>query len=255
MIRPILAALLGLSGGLHPQPSAATSRGSGAVASSDDVVGFQTRRRLLELSARLRGAPAPTKDRVSARPKSAPPRAQKRRKRSGKLRSKTNAGRSVTTSATVRKWRAPNLAGPCYRHVPEAARRYNISRALLSAVIYVESRGRPGAISRVGAIGCMQLMPKTAGDLGVNPRNPRQNVLGGAKYLRRLERSLEGHYPRRWGFLPLLAAYNAGPGRIKPRGGRVPFRETLRYVADIRALVPRFETLWSDTPDKRLAGL
>jgi soluble lytic murein transglycosylase-like protein len=116
------------------------------------------------------------------------------------------------------------------RIAPEAieqeARAQGLSPDLLKAVAWQESRGRVDAVSPKGAIGPMQLMPGTARMMGVNPRDPVDNVRGGALYLRR---QLE-----RFGSVPLaLAAYNAGPGAVLRHGGVPPFRETQRYVAAI----------------------
>ena len=74
----------------------------------------------------------------------------------------------------------------------------------------------------------MQLMPGTAAAMGVDPRDPEDNLRGGALYLRQ---QLD-----RFGSVPLaLAAYNAGPGAVTRFGGMPPFRETRAYVASIMA--------------------
>jgi len=104
----------------------------------------------------------------------------------------------------------------------------DIDPALLHALAWHESRGRTDAVSPKGAIGQMQLMPATAAMLGVDPRDPAQNIAGGATYFRQ---QLE-----RFQSVPLaLAAYNAGPGAVVRFGGVPPFAETRRYVADILA--------------------
>ena len=107
-----------------------------------------------------------------------------------------------------------------------------ISPYLLEAVVWQESRWNPSARSRVGAIGLAQLMPGTARDLGVDPSDPIQNLSGGARYLRQ---QLD-----EFGSVRLaLAAYNAGPGRVR-RLGRVPrIPETLNYVATIETDLTR----------------
>jgi len=111
--------------------------------------------------------------------------------------------------------------------VRDAAIRYALDPALLRAVIRVESAGNPRALSGAGAQGLMQLMPATARSLGVVCAfDPRENVLGGARYLRRMRDRL-GSWPR------ALAAYHAGPGRVE--SGRPLPRSTRSYVARVLA--------------------
>jgi soluble lytic murein transglycosylase-like protein len=82
-------------------------------------------------------------------------------------------------------------------------------------------------VSPKGAIGIMQLMPATAAQLGVNPYEPSQNILGGVAYLRALLTQFNGDVRL------ALAAYNAGPGAVLQYGGIPPFRETQNYVKSI----------------------
>lgn len=106
------------------------------------------------------------------------------------------------------------------------SRKHGLAPGLLEAVAWQESRGRMSAVSVKGALGVMQLMPGTAAELGVDPRNLADNIRGGALYLRR---QLE-----RFGSVPLaLAAYNAGPGAVLRYGGIPPYRETRDYVAKV----------------------
>ncbi len=109
----------------------------------------------------------------------------------------------------------------------EAAIAAELSPNLLAAVAWRESGFRSDAISRAGAIGEMQLMPATAYALGVDPRDPAQNLRGGATYLSSLMHRYDGDLVR------ALAAYNAGPGAVDRFGGVPPFRETRAYVAAI----------------------
>lgn len=111
--------------------------------------------------------------------------------------------------------------------IAEASERTGLPAALIDAVIRTESGYRTAAVSRTGAQGLMQLMPGTAADMGVrNPFDPRDNILGGAKYLRRMF--------DRFGSIRLaVAAYNAGPGNVRKHNGVPPFRETRRYVATV----------------------
>ncbi len=108
-----------------------------------------------------------------------------------------------------------------------AAKGAALSRDLVEAVAWQESRLRGGIVSRAGAIGEMQLMPATARALGVDPWDTRDNFRGGAAYLGGLMRRYDGDLIR------ALAAYNAGPGAVDRYRGVPPFRETQAYVAAI----------------------
>ncbi len=104
-----------------------------------------------------------------------------------------------------------------------AARRHAIPEELFLRLVHQESRWNPGAVSHKGAIGLAQLMPGTAQMLRVNPNDPRQNLDGGARYLRMM-------YDKFGSWNLALAAYNAGPGAVERHGGIPPFRETRDYV-------------------------
>lgn len=120
---------------------------------------------------------------------------------------------------------APAPARHRFRTEIEAAAQANgLSPDFLEAVALSESGLDPTAVSPAGAIGLMQLMPATARELGVDPRDPAQNLMGGAKYLR-------AQLDRFNGAIDLaLAAYNAGAGRVVRYGGLPPFPETRAYV-------------------------
>jgi len=106
-----------------------------------------------------------------------------------------------------------------------AAARQNIAAALIDTIAWRESGYRPGAISKAGAIGVMQLMPATARALGIDPHDPAANIAGGSAYLRK-------QLDRFGGRIDLaLAAYNAGPAAVARYGGVPPYRETRAYVA------------------------
>jgi soluble lytic murein transglycosylase-like protein len=109
----------------------------------------------------------------------------------------------------------------------QAAAGANVSPTLLSALVWQESRWNPQAVSPKGAIGLAQLMPGTARDLGVNPADPVANLTGGARYLRYLLDTFDGNVEK------ALAAYNAGPGRVRSAGGIPAIAETRAYVASI----------------------
>lgn len=108
--------------------------------------------------------------------------------------------------------------------INKAAKRFGLSPSLLGAVAQAESGGNVNAVSPMGAIGVMQLMPSTAAGLGVNPYDPEQNIYGGAQYLRQQLDRFEGNIPK------ALAAYNAGPGAVEEYNGIPPYRETREYI-------------------------
>ncbi len=105
----------------------------------------------------------------------------------------------------------------------EAARKHGIPENIFLRLVQQESGWNPRAKSPAGALGLAQLMPATARELGVNPLDPRQNLEGGARYLRQ-------QYDRFRSWRLALAAYNAGPGAVEKHAGVPPFRETRNYV-------------------------
>jgi hypothetical protein len=105
------------------------------------------------------------------------------------------------------------------------ARRHGVDEALVHAVIQVESRYDPFAVSPRGAMGLMQLMPRTAERFEVaNAFDPVQNVDGGVRYLKELLARYSGQVRL------ALAAYNAGEEAVERHGGIPPYRETVDYV-------------------------
>ena len=144
---------------------------------------------------------------------------------------------AASTQAQSTPMAAANLADPYAADITEASRRFGIPESWIRAVMRVESSGRAHAISPKGAIGLMQIMPDTwAGlrqryRLGRNPRDPRDNILAGAAYLREMH--------DRYGAAGFLAAYNAGPGRYQDHvsTGRPLPAETLAYVAALAPLI------------------
>lgn len=116
------------------------------------------------------------------------------------------------------------------RIVNEAAARHNLDPALVSSVIDVESNWNQTAISHKGALGLMQLIPSTAGEMGVRDAfDPAQNIEGGTTYLRSLMDRFHGDIPKS------LAAYNAGPAAVERRGDVPNIPETRSYVKKVTA--------------------
>lgn len=111
--------------------------------------------------------------------------------------------------------------------IAELSQRFDISPSLIAALVWQESRWKPTAVSPVGARGLAQLMPRTARELGVNPDDPASNLEGGARYLRQQLDTFDGDIER------ALAAYNAGPGRVRRAKGIPRIKETQQYVASI----------------------
>lgn len=125
-----------------------------------------------------------------------------------------------------------DLSSPYDAYFQEAARTYNVPAALLIAMGKVESGFNPNAVSRAGTVGVMQLMPATAAALGVsNSYDPRQNIMGGAKYV---AENLETFKNYSNGLELAIAAYNCGPDGVIRAGYRVPHNgETEYYVEKV----------------------
>jgi soluble lytic murein transglycosylase-like protein len=127
--------------------------------------------------------------------------------------------------ATTAKARQKAVSPEYKTLVEEKSKKHNVDPKLVKAVINAESNWNPKAVSPKGAMGMMQLMPKTANDMGVaNPFNPEQNIEGGVKYLRFLLDKFNGNLSL------AIAAYNAGPTRVEKVNGVPAIPETVSYV-------------------------
>ena len=113
-------------------------------------------------------------------------------------------------------------------HIHRAAKQYSVDPLLVKAVIQAESNFNHLAISPKGAKGLMQLMPETIHDMEVkDPFDPADNIRGGTRYLRLMLNAFEGDLPL------ALAAYNAGPDRVREFGRIPPYPETQGYVRKV----------------------
>ncbi len=109
--------------------------------------------------------------------------------------------------------------------IRDAARRYDLPVALVRAVVHTESNYNPRAVSSVGAMGLMQIMPSTAKYLRVRDAfDPNQNVYGGCKFLRLLANRFNGD------MVLTIAGYHAGAGAVQKYGGVPPYESTRAYV-------------------------
>ncbi|HKQ69404.1 MAG TPA: lytic transglycosylase domain-containing protein [Polyangiaceae bacterium] len=119
--------------------------------------------------------------------------------------------------------------------IREAATLYQIPEELVRAVIKVESDYDPRAVSRAGAIGLMQLMPDTADRMQVRDvMDPRENILGGVRYLRVLANMFNGDLQL------TVAGYNAGENAVVRHGGIPPYDETEDYVVKVLTYYRRY---------------
>lgn len=124
--------------------------------------------------------------------------------------------------------------------VSAASRAYGVSNALLMAVMHAESSFNPEAISPVGAVGLMQIMPQTGARYGVHRQldDPRKNIDVGARYLKDLLVMFHGDTEL------ALAAYNAGEGAVIKHGWRIPpYKETRAYVPRVMSLYDHYSKL------------
>lgn len=159
--------------------------------------------------------------------------------------------RETPYEATSRAEPSQRGSTDCATHVDEAAALHRLDPGLIRAVIHVESRGRSTAVSHRGARGCMQLIASTARAVGVeDPLDARQNVLGGAAYLRRMLDYFDGSVVR------ALGAYNSGPGRVRKEGEAWAAIRNDGYVCNVLAAwdTPRGRRLHGEGCAPRSAG-
>ena len=134
---------------------------------------------------------------------------------------KADAAKVTPTEASTQLSSASNETT---RFIQEAAAKYGLDSRLVAAVAEAESSGNQSEVSDAGAVGVMQLMPDTAAALGVNPYDEKQNIEGGAHYLKQMLDTFGGDMKK------AIAAYNAGPQAVKDYGGVPPYAETQNYV-------------------------
>jgi soluble lytic murein transglycosylase-like protein len=149
---------------------------------------------------------------------------------------KSGANVNVSTSeafvSTSEDYRALPATIAYNDAIAEAAALYEVDPNLIRAIIRAESAFNPFAVSRAGAQGLMQLMPAVAEELDVlDPFDPRQNIFGGARYLRQLLDRNDGNVSL------AVASYNAGPGAVDRYNGIPPYRETRNYVKKVNAFL------------------
>lgn len=140
-------------------------------------------------------------------------------------RLRPDAGIEVVTEETVPSFRG-RYRGEYLAVAKAAAAKYAVPEDLFLRLVQQESGWNPNARSHKGATGLAQLMPGTAARLGVDIDDPRQNLEGGARYLRMM-------YDKFGTWRLALAAYNAGPGAVEKHGGVPPYAETKNYVSVI----------------------
>ena len=126
------------------------------------------------------------------------------------------------------------------------AKKNDLPPELVAAVVNTESKFKPTARSQRGAVGLMQLVPRTGRWMGAkNLADPAQNIMAGTKYLRYLSDRFGGDQQK------IIAAYNAGEGNVRRFNGVPPFRETRNYVNRVRS----FQDDLGDRIDSHAADL
>ncbi len=138
---------------------------------------------------------------------------------------------TVQQSTSAKTVNTSNGGGDIAKMIHLAAVKHGVDPKLAMAVAEAESGLSPDAVSSVGAVGVMQLMPETAHSLGVrNINDPRENIDGGVRYLKQMLTTFGGDVSK------AVAAYNAGPQAVKDYNGIPPYSETRNYVARVLSL-------------------
>jgi soluble lytic murein transglycosylase-like protein len=163
------------------------------------------------------------------------------REASGDIPAQSRNYRALPTRAGIvaRQQVEPTLGSQAVESaIQDAAQRHNVDPNLVRAVIQVESNFNPHAVSNKGALGLMQLMPKTAKSLKVsNVFDPQQNVDAGVRHLKTLLNNFGGDIELS------LAAYNAGETAVQHHKGVPPYAETRDYVKKITSLYAKQNSL------------
>ena len=146
----------------------------------------------------------------------------------------TNVPTSSATDYKVYIKEKPNKIYKIYSNnkydnlIMEASKKHGISFSLLKAIIKTESDFNPRAVSKRGALGLMQIMPKTLKELSVrDPFDPWENIMGGTRYFKKMLVRFHGKISLS------LAAYNAGPTAVDQYKTIPPYRETRNYVEKV----------------------
>lgn len=120
--------------------------------------------------------------------------------------------------------------------INHASETYGVDKNIIKSVILAESSAKENAVSSANAKGLMQIIDSTAKYLGINNVfDPKENIMGGAKYLSELLRKYNGNLKF------ALAGYNAGPGNVDKYNGIPPFNETQTYVKRVIGYLKNFE--------------
>ena len=160
-----------------------------------------------------------------------------------------------TTDVVPAQDRTPARFSRFDQHIQDQQSFYGIPEALIRAVIKTESDFDPNVVSSAGAKGLMQLMPDTARLMGViDVFDPRQNIMGGARYLQVLARrfcrtpspSIEADGGERTLVcstdekIKVIAGYHAGPAAVDKYGGMPPYETTRAYVTSVMRRYDRY---------------